>query len=234
MYNFKDYLKGCKSCVDLVDKALSEDIVLSKEEKLDYYFKTLLFYREELKQFLLEPMYRVAKFYSKVFFEVRKIDKYGYSNDSAVSAFKRINRSSLICNGVGSSSVYGEDEDGTLFIYVDDLKDRVYDKCYKIYDRDTLMFAMVDYAQYLVSYSKYSSDFTDRYMLSVLDDVIRGVEPQPYLNMSESQTLGFALSKKGISSKVTYFKILGGDSDGWNGRDVFERRGDNGGLRGAI
>lgn len=235
MSSFKNYARGCKECVARVDRAIYSGATLTKEEKLDYYFKTLLVYREELKQFLISPTYRLAEFYSKVFSEIKKVDKYGYSNDTAVDCLRRINRWSMLCLGIRSSYVGGEDEDGVLYISVDNLQDSAYECVYSVTNRASLIDTIVDFSQYLVdNCSRDYGSFAETYMNRVLNEVNSGESPVPYLNMSEQKTLSFALSKNAITSKVTYLKIREGDSYERNDRDVHRGRQYGDGLRGTI
>lgn len=221
MAKFSNYMRGCKDCLDLVDNAVSRGVVLSKEERFDNYFKTLLFYREDLKRVMSSKLYRVASFYSHAFLEMKKVEVGGYDNKSAYSSFKKLNKLSLIYNGKCGTDLISYDEDGTLYVAVEDFDKKGYEIIYSINDRDSLIKCLCDFAQYLVSNSRNSNTFINTYLGGVVSDVYDEVAPTPYSNVSESQTLGYVLSENGISTRVPYLRILDGNANEGNKNMVF-------------
>lgn len=222
MDKFGDYMKGCIKCVDTVDKAIEDgSVVLSREEKFDYLFKTLLVYRCEPKMLAKSKLYRKAYFLSICFNEIKKIYRYGYDNRSAVRIFRKINTASMLLNRKFSFTIEGGDENGTMHIYIDDLNDKTCEMIYDITDGSSLVECIEDFVEYLMSNTKGVTVFESSYITRVLNDVYGDKEVVPYTNMSPAKTLGFVISEENTVSNLVQFVNTGGVANGRNERGIF-------------
>jgi len=221
MNKFSKYINGCKDVISKVDDAIIEGAVLSREEQFDYDFKKLLLYRGEFKQYMLKGDYRIASFYAQVFYLLREISKKGYTNASAIKYFRKVNRKGLLFLGYFSEEIEGHDENGTLM--VDVFEDECFYR-YEIKSVSSLIYALVDFAEYLVEFADEATDFSSKYLSGVIEEVSDEVEPQVFVNMSKSKTLSHILYKNDIISNIIYFKNYGGEYYGRDARDIRQSR----------
>ncbi len=212
MNKFKKYIRDCKNCIDMVDVALSRGAVLTPDEKMDYYFKTLCNYRMEVKK-LIEPEYRLAYFYSKVMSLMQGISCEGYYNEEVFEVFKKICSWSKMLNGKGVDDVDGYDENGSLFVEVGISKKEEY-YCYEIRGVKSLLESIADFAGYLVQSTLKVSEYAEKYMQNILSEVLEGKNPVPYTNMEDSMTLSANLYKNSNVIRVSNFDNIGGNTNG--------------------
>ena len=223
MNRYSKYFKGCRNCVDIVDNALAKGVVLSPEETLDYYFKSLCNYRSNAKSVITNFMYRLANFYSKVVRSLWKMSKEGYCNETAFKLFNKVNNSALFSRGYCADSIAWFDKNGKLYIEVNyDSSEDYYE--YRIGCFMDLNEALADFTSMLVENCGKYSDFCADYIVNVIHDVVDMVEPVPFMNMSEDKILSNVIGRySNIISLANYNKI-GGTVNGRNERDIEKRR----------
>ena len=221
MCDVNKFVKGCKRSVDVVDKIKrTNNVVLSPNEKLDYYFKVLVNYRTDMKMLLKSKKYRLAKFYQVCYDAIVFVQKEGYTNDIACSIFTRINRYAKLCLHKGSSYIDGYDMNGKYIISMDDLEDIRYECEWIITDKDDLCNTIISVAEYYVKCSEKYSEFDCNYFSTIMDVMLNDEEVTPYTDLSKNQTLAYNLTKNNIIGNVVQFKNIGGVANERNRRDV--------------
>lgn len=182
---FNRYYKGVRKCIREVDRAISKGAILSGEEALDYYFKVSLVYRAELKSVLRSKEYRIGLFMAHCFECVERVIVRGYNNNSALRSMGSINFMAGILLGVRSCFVLSDDENGVFKFIVDDLSDYSEEREICIHNKESLVEALLSFAEDLIIHSKSCKgyhDFLRYYLRDRLTEVKDGISPEVYVN----------------------------------------------------
>ena len=211
MRKIDKYIIGCKGCVEDVGKAISNGAMLTNEEYLDYYFKSLLNKSAKKSKLITDKVYRTAEFLVSGFLLADSLRKEGYTNKDAVNAIKQVRDSAVLYFGM-YFSVRGQDFNGVLYI---DLKQSGEESTLEISSPAKLYKGILALCSAIV-YEVYSEDnyynivdYASNYLFNVNKEILKGEEPKPFLHKSAIRTLRTCLRKntdEGEDCKVIKFR----------------------------
>lgn len=208
--NLKKYIVDSQKLVKEY-KILSarEDVLLTREEKFDLSFKSLLG-RVSNPFKLKDKDYRVAKFYADTVLLMDYLTHEGYSAKSLVKAFKQVRDSFFFISGK-YVTIYGEDKNNVISITakIDNSLSLMKITNVPQMQKYLLAFATACVSVLYRSEPEYIQTFVEAYLGFVYKELRKGIVPTLYYHKGEVNTLeGLVKGKENTVSKVINFKAV--------------------------
>lgn len=209
---YERYVSMLDKSISKVEDAISDGALLTEMEKLDFYFKKLL-YGESVNKVLLskDKTYNVACYYAWAINELEQYRLSGYSNSEAVKFAKQLCKKAIkhgLCSRTFRISSY--DENGALYIKLSRFREVLHTfEIRGMNDLTKSVLAMISYLASSTLYCVEMKEFVETYAVNVFNEIREVKDPTPYLYNGAAKTLRRFVVKSESSkeNKIIQYRV---------------------------
>ena len=198
---FDRYVGSLKDSISVVNKAICEGALLTKQEELDYFFKKGLC-RDKKRIVKTQPEV-LGYFYAEIFSEVHELRAGGYTNKDVVELAKHICFTGWTKGLSDCFRVHSYDSNGVLYMELYKGLNLIYTfEVNSIRTMSESLLALVAYIGTRKIQDQEYKEFAEMYLINIHKEVMLGELPKPYTYTGAAKTLRNHLRKSAsVSSK---------------------------------
>lgn len=201
---YERYVSMLDKSIFKVEDAIKDGALLTEMEKLDFYFKKLL-YGESVNKVLLskDKTYNIACYYAWAVNELEQYRLSGYSNVEAFKFVKQLCKKAIkhrLCSRSHKVSSY--DANGTLYIQLSRFRETLH--TFEIRGMNDFTKSVLAIISYLASSGIYSvemKEFVETYAVNIFNEIREVKDPTPYLYNGAAKTLRRFVTKSASTDK---------------------------------
>lgn len=209
---YERYVSMLDKSIFRVEDAIKDGALLTEMEKLDFYFKKLL-YGESINKVLLskDKTYNIACYYAWAINELEQYRLSGYSNSEAFKFVKQLCKKAVkhgLCSRTHRVSSY--DANGILYIKLSRFRETLH--TFEISGMGDFTKSVLAVISYLASSGLYSvemKEFVETYAVNVFNEIREVKDPTPYLYNGAAKTLRRFVTKTSSSKeeKIIQYRV---------------------------
>lgn len=204
---FDRYCELLDKCLEKVQKAKRDGVILTDCELLDYYFK----YSMVTGKTRRGDIGFLASFYAEYLEAIFDFRTDGYTNKGMLDFLKRVCFRGRV-NGISSIKVSGRDENGIFYLSVKNRRTKDY---YELEVSDLRSFTQACIGVVTLVATDGLKDgeyktFAEDYLLNVYKEIASGREPKPYIYDGVSKSFRAYVSRAnatGTNGNIIQFKV---------------------------
>lgn len=209
---YERYVSMLDKSIFRVEDAIKDGALLTEMEKLDFYFKKLL-YGESINKVLLskDKTYNIACYYAWAINELEQYRLSGYSNSEAFKFVKQLCKKAVkhgLCSRTHRVSSY--DANGILYIKLSRFRETLH--TFEISGMGDFTKSVLAVISYLASSGLYNvemKEFVETYAVNVFNEIREVKDPTPYLYNGAAKTLRRFVTKTSSSKeeKIIQYRV---------------------------
>lgn len=214
VWKYEKFIEGLDECIEKVEKAIDDGMLLTDMELFDLYFKqSLSGYGYRYLKGISDKVYRTAYYCAEMFDRLQDLRKDGYTNAFATDYVKEICReASMRRISVRSYKIDAYDTNGVL--YFDLICSGEVAHTFEV----TGVRELTETALILIAFLSASGtkdlelkNFLEKYVFNVFSDVMKCKKPTPYVYNGKAKTLKSYINRDRLANepagKIIKFKV---------------------------